>query len=115
MSRLERVTRLFKDEVSQIIQQELKSTDLGFITVTGVKLTPDLHHGWVYFSVLGDKADKEKAAEGLKSAAGYIRKLIGQRIKMRYTPEIEFQLDETWDEINHIEDILNKIKKGEKP
>lgn len=115
MKRMERVTQLFKDEISQIIQQEIKDSRLGFITVTGVKLTPDFSHAWVYFSVLGDDINKEKAKEGLKSAAGYIKKLIGQRIKMRYTPEIEFELDEMWDKINHIEDILNKIRKEEKP
>lgn len=114
MRRLDRVTQLFKDEISQIINQEIKDTRLGFITITGVKLTPDLRHAWVYFSVLGDKVNKERASQGLKSASGYIKKLIGERIKLRYTPEIDFELDETWDKMNHIENILNKIRKEEK-
>jgi ribosome-binding factor A len=111
---VDRLTQLFKDEIGQIIQQEIKDTRLGFITITGVKLTPDLRQAWVYFSVLGDKINKEKASQGLKSASGYIKRLIGQRIKMRYTPEIEFELDETWDKMKHIENILDKIRKEEK-
>jgi ribosome-binding factor A len=114
MRRVDRLTQLFKDEIGQIIQQEIKDTRLGFITITGVKLTPDLRQAWVYFSVLGDKINKEKASQGLKSASGYIKRLIGQRIKMRYTPEIEFELDETWDKMKHIENILDKIRKEEK-
>lgn len=114
MRRLDRLTQLFKDEISQIIQQELKSIDPGFITITGVKLTPDLRHAWVYFSVLGDREDKEKAALDLNDAVGYIRKLIGQRIKMRYTPEIEFEIDDTLDKMDHIETILDKIRKEKK-
>lgn len=111
MSRVDRVAQLFKDELSQIVQQELKDGRLGFITITGVKLTSDLRHAWVYFSVLGDNSNKERAEEGLKSASGYIKKLIGQRIKLRYTPEIEFELDKSLDKIEHIEHILDKIKK----
>ncbi len=110
MRRLDRVSQLFKDEIGRIIQQELKDTRLGFITVTMVKLTPDLRQAWVYVSVLGDEVTKEKAKEGLESASGYVKKLIGERIKMRYTPEITFELDESFEKVKYIEDILDKIK-----
>ena len=107
--RVKRVEAALKEEVSRIIHDDLKDPRLGFITVTKVKLTPDLRSARIYYSVLGDEKSKTSSKIGLKQAKGYMRKLIGQRLRLRYTPEISFNLDDTSDYVQKIEDIIDKI------
>jgi len=109
--RVKRVEAALKDEVSRIIHDDLKDPRLGFITVTRVKLTPDLRSARIYYSVLGDEKSKKSTKIGLKQAKGYIRKLIGQRLKLRFTPEIAFDMDDTSEYVQKIEDIIDKIHK----
>ena len=114
MSRIERINQAFKKEISNIIQNELKDPRLGFITVTKVEVGRDLHYAKVSYSVLGDKIQIQKAGKGLKSAAGFIRKLIAERIKMRYTPELSFKFDNSVEYSVRIFEQLERIKNESK-
>lgn len=112
--RIEKVAEKLRHELSKIIQQELKDPRIGFVTITGVNVTRDLRLARVYFSVLGDKVQKERVQKGLESAAGFIRKLIGQRVRLRYTPDLEFRLDESIEYCQHIDEVLRKIEEEKK-
>ncbi len=111
--RLNRVAEAIKEEVARILQHELKDPRIGFVTVTRVDLTADLEHATVYFSLLeaGGRGGSAQATEaGLKSAAGFIRKLIGERLRIRVTPEISFRLDPTVAEGIRISKLLGGLK-----
>jgi ribosome-binding factor A len=92
--RIYRISEEIKREISNIIQNDLKDPRLPeFVSVLSVDTTRDLRYAKVYVSVYGNEEEKKKAMEGLKNAAGFIRREIGQRIKLRYTPELLFELD----------------------
>ena len=94
MDRLERISEEMKKEVSSIIQYELKDPRLPqMVSVTSAEVTRDLRYAKIYVSVLGSEEEKENALKALKSAQGFIRREIGHRLKLRYTPELVFHLD----------------------
>lgn len=93
--RPDRVGELLKEEVSRILSGELKDPLLGFITITGVKVSGDLRHAKIFVSVLGDEEERKKSLQGLDRAKGYIRRLLGKRLKLRFTPDISFQIDKS--------------------
>ena len=109
-----RVQEAIRQEVSKILHDEIRDPRLGFMTITGVELTNDLRFARIYFSVLGDDKAKKLALKGLNSAKGYIKGLLGDRIKLRYMPDIEFKIDETLDRTQHIFDLFEQIKKERK-
>ena len=100
-----------RQEISRIVQGEMKDPRIGFITITKVDLTKDLRYARVYFSILGEDKDKILALRGLNSAKGYMKGLLADRIKLRFMPEIAFAIDESLEHTKHIYDILDKIKK----
>lgn len=112
--RPERVQEALRQEISKIVQGELKDPRLGFITITKVELTKDLRYAKVYFSVFGEMKDKTLALKGLNSAKGFIKGLIADRIKLRFVPEVAFRIDESLEHTKGIYDILDKIKKEKK-
>ena len=114
MPRLEKINEELKREISEIVQYKLKDPRLGLVTITGVEITPDLRCAKVYFSVLGSVQEEAKAEQGLKSSAGYVRRLIGEAIKIRYTPQLDFRYDDAAEYSQHISDVLEKLKKEEK-
>ncbi len=95
MSRIEKLNQQFRREISSIIQNELNDPRLGFITINRVEITRDLSYAKVYFGVLADGKKTEKVEKGLLSAAGYIRKLLSKRIKIRLSPQLVFKLDKS--------------------
>ncbi|MBN2453580.1 MAG: 30S ribosome-binding factor RbfA [Candidatus Omnitrophica bacterium] len=109
--RVGRVQEAIRQEVSKILQGELRDPRLGFLTITGVELTADLRFARIYFSVLGGEKARALALKGLNSAKGYIKGLLGDRIKLRYMPEIEFKFDETLERTQHIYNLFEQIKK----
>jgi ribosome-binding factor A len=109
--RSERVQEALRQEISKIVQGEIKDPRIGFITITKVELTQDLRYAKVYFSILGDAKDNSKALQGLNSAKGYIKNIVADRIKLRFVPEITFKVDESLQYTQEIYDLLNRIKK----
>lgn len=106
-----RVGEQMKKELSDIIGRKIKDPRIGFVTVTDVQVTGDLQQAKVYISVLGDEQQREDTLKGLAKAKGFIRSEIGQRIRLRKTPEIQFEFDESIDYGNRIETIIHEINK----
>lgn len=111
--RSQRVSELLREEVSQIITQELKDPNIGMVTVTYVKLSDDLKSARVYVSILGDAKKKESSLKGLERAKNWIRKEFGHRMELKYTPQLTFCYDETIDYAQNIESLLKKIHKDD--
>lgn len=109
-----RVANEIREVVSTIIQEELKDPRLGFITITRAEITPDLRNAKIYFSCLGDERQKDSALEGLNSAAGYIRKSLGQKMRFKFAPELLFRLDDSTEYVIHLNEIFAKIRKEKK-
>lgn len=109
-----RVQEAIRQEVSRIVQNEIKDPRLGFLTITKVDLTNDLRYARIYFSTLGDTKEKMLALKGLNSAKGYIKGLLSDRVKLRITPDISFMIDESLEHTRQIYDILDKLKKERK-
>ncbi len=110
MARRDRVTEAIRKEVSLIIHEELKDPRLGFVTVIKVELTPDLRLAKIFYSVLGKEQEHKKTKEALDSALGFIRRLIAQRINLRFAPEIVFKEDRSGEYSVRIEEVLNELK-----
>lgn len=107
--RPERVQAAIKKEISKIIHSELKDPRIGFITITRVDVTPDLRYARIYFSILGEEETKQQSLEGLKSATGFIRRLIGQRLNLRFVPEIVFKRDDSLEYSIHLDEKLKAL------
>ncbi|MBB5323629.1 ribosome-binding factor A [Anoxybacillus tepidamans] len=107
--RATRVGEQMKKELSDIIGRKLKDPRIGFVTVTDVRVTGDLQQAKVYISVLGDEEQRQNTLKGLAKAKGFIRSEIGQRIRLRKTPEIYFEIDESIDYGNRIESLIRQI------
>ncbi len=107
--RSKRVQELLLEEISKLIQFELKDPRIGFATLTGVNLTDNLKFARVFVSIIGDEAQKRDTLEGLQSARGFIRSWLGKNLKLRYIPELDFQLDETAENAQNISRLLNEI------
>ena len=108
--RTARVADLVKEEVSKIIQHEVKDPRVGFVTVTSVEVSIDLRHARVYFSLLGSSVDRLASLEALDRAKGYIRSQLGKRIKLRHVPELLFRYDESFDYAQRISTVMRSIE-----
>ena len=95
--------------VSGLIIKGLKDPRIGFVTITGVKVTDDLHLATVFFTVIGSDEEKTATGQGLSSARGFIRKEMGKSLRMRYVPELFFRYDESVAYGSRIESLLKEI------
>lgn len=111
--RLARVAELLKEEIGLIINNELKDPRLGLVTVTAVDISADLKSATVHIGVLGSKKEKERSIKALDRSKGFIQGAIGQRLRIKYTPALHFQLDESAERSLRITEILKNIKKQE--
>ena len=109
MGRMEKINKQIQREISLILQRELADPRLQFVTITSAEVSKDLQHAKVTFTVLGAAKEVEQAQRSLDGARGIIRKYIGQRIEMRYTPEIFFIYDESVERSARIEEKLKEI------
>lgn len=115
MSRQDKVREAIRREISLILHAELKDPRLGFITITRVELTPDLRYAKVFFSVLGKEEDYNKTKKALDSSLGFIRKLLAERINLRFAPEIIFKEDHSQEYSVRIQEVLDEIKEQNEP
>ncbi len=105
--RIERVNTLIRREISELIQQHLRDPRLGeFVAVTEVDTSPDLKYAKVYISSMGGQQEEAKILGALNSAAGFLRTGLAKRLKMRYTPELNFVWDNS---IEHGDKILRLL------
>lgn len=113
MSRVDKVAEEIRKEVSQILQKEMNDPRVGFTTVTRVELTPDLRFARIFFSVYGSDDQWKNTEEGLTHAAPFIRRLIGERMQLRYVPEILFKSDHSAEYSIRVEEQLEVIRQVE--
>jgi len=110
-NRLNRINEELRKEISNIISFELKNPDAtGLISVTKVKVTPDLKYAKVYVSIL-DAKNSEKTMEALKKSAGFIRSMIAKKVNLRITPELVFEKDDSLEYGMKIDSILKDLNK----
>ena len=107
--RAQRVGETIQQEISALLLRGLKDPRIGFVTITGVEVTPDLHLARVYFTVIGDDAARKASAAGLKSSIPFIRQHLGKDLRMRYAPDLIFQYDTSIEYGNRIESLLRDV------
>lgn len=109
MARIDKINGEVMRELANVIR-ELKDSRIPLMTsVVAVHVTNDLRYAKAYISVMGDEETQKKAMQGLKSAAGFIRREIGKRVDLRYTPEFVFELDKSIEHGSHIDKLLKNL------
>jgi ribosome-binding factor A len=107
--RTDRVASLIREELGTYISHRYQSSEYGLVTVTEVHVTPDLRIAKVYVSILGDEARKKATLKQLQEDKKIIRSFLGSHVKIKFTPDIHFHLDETMERVDRINRIINKI------
>jgi ribosome-binding factor A len=108
--RTESVGRQIREIVSEIIHRRLKDPRLGFVTVTGVRVSRGLKTAKVYVSVMGDSEAKDETLRALSHALPFVRKTLGSRVRLRHTPEILFEYDDSIQRGSRIDRLLEDLK-----
>jgi len=98
-----------REEISMIVQQEIKDPGIGFVTIIDVRMTEDLKYAKVYYSVYGSDEEKERTAQALKRATNYVKHLLGEKVRMKYMPDITFVYDTDQERAARIDEILKKV------
>ena len=111
--RSEKVGSLIKEELGVLFQRNFSMTDYGFLTVTEVLMSPDLKVAKVYMSIFGDEERKKKSFAKLEAQKPSIRSMLGHAVRLRFTPELIFYLDETLDRAMKLENIFHKIHEND--
>lgn len=106
--RRQRVEEQLRDHISEIVLREVKDPRLGFVTITEVRMSPDLRHAKVFVSVMGDDEEREASLGVLNGAEGFLKSRIGKRLRLRYLPELVFVEDDTLDRSARIEELLRQ-------
>ena len=107
--RSQRVADLVRSELSRLVLTEAHDPELRRVTITDVEMPPDLKSARVFFSCLGGDAEREKASDALRRAAGYLRREVGQRCQLRYAPELHFVSDRSLERGARIEELLHQV------
>jgi ribosome-binding factor A len=113
--RPQRLAFQIQREISMMLSRGLRGHDVGFVTVTGVRMSPDLKYARVFVSLMGSEDEKKESFEALRGAAGRVRHELGSRIRTRFLPEIDFVLDTSQEYGDHIDRLLAEIHRQEEP
>ena len=106
--RMRRVNEAVREVVSAAIAEDLKDPRVGFVTVTAVDTSPDLRHARVYVSVLGDEQERANSLAGLTSSRGYLQARVSSELRLKHTPQLDFQYDESADRGMRIAELLRQ-------
>jgi len=107
-TRQEKVADLVQAEIARLLRAEVRDTRLGFVTVTGVRMSSDLKHARVYVSSMAQGEARDAALAALDSARGFIRSRLGRALRLRYTPEIVFSLDTSIEYGARIDELIER-------
>ena len=112
--RVSRVAELIKREVSQMLLHDIKDDRVGagMVSVTEVDVSGDLQHAKIFVSIYGTEEARAETMAGLKSATGYVRSELGQRVRLRRTPEIVFQEDRSIERGDRVLSLLNQLNQS---
>ncbi|MBI2955739.1 MAG: 30S ribosome-binding factor RbfA [Acidobacteria bacterium] len=113
--RPQRVGQRILEEISELLAGELKDPRIGFATITGVRVTPDLRQAFVFVSVLGSADEQRQTLEGLCAAKAFIRHELAERLQIRRVPELSFTLDRGPERAAHIEELLRQARGKPEP
>ena len=108
--RIDKVEQLIKEEISSIFLHKMQQPELGFITITNVKVSPDLKMAKIYLSVL-EKEKRELVMDRVNNKTKFIRTELAHRIRLKFVPEIKFFIDDTQDFVEKIEGLIDRIHK----
>jgi ribosome-binding factor A len=108
--RTDRVAASLQAALSELLLRGVKDPRIGMVTITGVKLSPDLKHASVYVSTLGDDAAHARMLAGLASARVYLQSQAGRRLGLRFTPELRFEIDPSIDAAERVERLLREAE-----
>lgn len=110
--RTEKVQKLARQVLGELIH-DLKDPRIGFATVTAVRITPDLRRARIFVSVLGTEDEQRATMKGLESAKPFLRGELGRQVRMKYLPELTFELDTGAEEAERLEQLLHTIHERE--
>jgi ribosome-binding factor A len=110
--RQRRVSELIHRELSMLLMLEARDPRLAGVTITGVEVTPDLLLARVHFTVLGDKDAQQEALVGFEHAGGFLRTELAGRVRLRFVPELDFQLDKSAEYGRRIDELLEQAKES---
>ena len=113
-SRPERVGQLVQQLLGEIFARGMRDPRIGFVTITGVKMSPDLREARVYYAVHGDAKGRKDTQKGLEAARGYLRREIASELKLRVTPDLHFTYDEAIDRGARIEELIKQVHDEDK-
>lgn len=106
--RRERIGDQLRVLLADLILQEVRDPRLGFVTVTEVRMSPDLKYAQVFVSILGDDEQTKESFAVLERASGFLRTQVGRRLKLRHVPEVRFTIDETLDNSMRLDALLQE-------
>jgi ribosome-binding factor A len=113
--RMRRVDEAMRAVLSDAIAMGLKDPRVGFVTVTGVKTSPDLRHAQVYVSVLGSEPERADSMQGLRSAHGYLQRRLADELTLKHTPSLSFHYDDSVDHGMRISALVNQLERSGDP
>ena len=109
-SRSDRVAQLIKRVVAEMLETEIKDPRIGMVTITDVTVSKDLRTAHIYYSTLGSAEQRRTTELGLRQATTFIQRELGHRVRLRYTPAIDFRFDSSMEYGSHIEQLLHDIE-----
>ena len=114
--RVERMNSLIRQEISELLQREVKDPRLGnFIAVTEVSTSPDLKHAKVFVSRVAEGGSRQETLDVLTAASGFFRKEMARHLKLRYIPELSFQWDDSIERGSHLQELIDKVSPADTP
>jgi ribosome-binding factor A len=112
-TRTERLADLIRDEVARLLLREVKDPRIGFVTLTGAKVTPDLRQARLFVSVLGDEKARDAALAGLRHSASFIQRALFRNLRLRHSPTLVFELDDSLERGDRIERVIQQLHEQE--
>jgi len=112
-ARTSRVAEEFREILAEEIPR-LKDPRIGFVTVTGVKVSPDLRRAWVYYTAMGGEPERRASAAALRSAAAHLRRVIGAQVRLKVLPDLAFEEDDSAETAERIETLIRRLHEDER-
>ncbi len=109
-SRPERVAQMVQQLLGEIFARGMRDPRIGLVTITGVKMSPDLREAQVYWTVHGDAAVRKETARGIQAARGWLRREVAATLRLRVVPELHFTYDEAIDRGDRVEQLLREVR-----
>jgi len=111
--RIERVNNLIRQEISELLQRQVKDPRLGnFVAITDVSTSPDLKYAKVFISCIGSEAERKVTISVLATASGFFRKELARRLRLRRIPELSFQWDDSIERGSHLLELIDQVTSG---